>query len=629
MRPIEGPPAPGAVIVISGGETAETARGRATQAFPGTAPQVFAEAPLTIAFAPDPHRQLHVSDQTLCLLEGTLYEPTTAAELVRGYEREGDRLLPRVRGEYWALLWRRHERGGVIVCDQLGCRAPYWTRDGSRLVVASEIPELLATLSHQPDADPVELAHWLMITGPRAGRTLLAGVRSIKAGYLLRVGPRAATPDRYWSPTPEHPFDSAPRDQAHALGAALETAVRRRHIPPSTTGVLLSGGLDSSAVAALAASEQPVAAYSAVFPDHPGMDEAQLIDLTARSLGIESTRIVVRGGSTLTGAVNYIRSWQVPPTSPNLFFWAPLLERAATDGIDVMLDGEGGDELFGFSPFLLADRLCRGRLLSALRLARHWPGETRPPSRELVWYRLREAGIKPLLPPAAHRISRRRHGLDHYAPAWLPRALAVQWLASEDSSFSWKQISGPRWWAYVVYLVTQGAGPSAVYEQARRRCRAAGIEPRHPLVDIDVIDVALRLDPELAFGHRFNRPMLREAIAGRVPDDVRLRRGKSNFDALFHQLLAGPELPAVRQLLEPRAAKLGAYVDVGFLYRELLEGDPRSQPEGLMQWAIRVWRLATAELWLRVREDPWALERLDRNMDLRLAEPVFEVRRPG
>ena len=628
MSPIEGSRPPGAVLVISDGESAEAARKHATRAFSATSPDVFAEGPLTVALVPNAHRQLHLSDQTVCVLEGALYEPGSAAELVRAYERQGERILPGVRGEFWALLWSRDEQRGVVVCDQLGCRAPYWALDGSALVVASEVPDLLATLSRHPDADPVELAHWLMITGPRAGRTLLAGVQSVKAGHVLRVRPSAAASERYWGPAYTRPFGSSPDDQAHALLEALRTAVRRRTVGRGATAVLLSGGLDSSTVAALAASEEPVAAYSAVFPNHPGMDEAHLIDRTSRSLGMESTRIVVRTGSVLRGAIAYTRSWQVPPTSPNLFFWTPLLERAAADGIEVMLDGEGGDELFAFSPFLLADRLRQGRLIAALRMARCWPGEARPPSPELVWYRLREAGIKALLPPAAHRLSRRR-GLDRYAPAWLPRALAAQWLDSEDSAFAWKSIPGPRWWSYIVYLVTRGAGPSAVYEQARRRCQLAGIEPRHPLVDIDVIDVALRLDPELAFDRRFTRPMLREAIAGWVPEEVRLRRGKSNFDALFHQILAGPELSAVKQLLDPRAARLGAYVDVGSLYRELLDGDPRSHPEGLMHWAIRVWRLATAELWLRHREDSELLARLDSELDLPPSEPAFEIWRPG
>src|SRR5581483_3834725 len=142
------------------------------------------------------------------------------------------------------------------------------------------------------------------------------------------------------------------------------------------------------------------------------------------------------------------------------------------------------------------------------------------------------------------------------------------------------------------------------------------IEPRHPLVDVDVIDTALRIDPTLAFDPRFNRAMLREAIDDLVPDQVRLRRGKSNFDALFHQLLAGPELPAVRQLLDPTHAELRAYVDMAALYRELVETDPRTGPEGLMHWAIRVWRLVTAECWLRSWQGSQALERLESRLGL-------------
>jgi len=234
------------------------------------------------------------------------------------------------------------------------------------------------------------------------------------------------------------------------------------------------------------------------------------------------------------------------------------------------------------------------------------------------------AGLEALLPAAAHRLSRRRRGLDAYAPKWLARPLAQQWLDTEDSAFAWKELAGPRWWTYIVYLVTRGAGPSAVYEQARRRCHLVGIQPRHPLVDVDVIDVALQMNPELAFDRRFNRAMLREAITGLVPDEVRLRRTKSNFDALFHSLLAGPELGAVTQLLDPWQARLRAYVDMAALHDELMVGDPRSHPQGLSRWAIRVWRLVTAECWLRAREDPAALERLQEEMNLPISTPRFE-----
>jgi asparagine synthase (glutamine-hydrolysing) len=620
-------PRPGALILISDRERGREACERASRPFGPADPQVFQDGPLTVALEPDRHRDLHVSERIVCLLEGGLYDlpasVSPAQHLATAYQHQGDTLLSELRGEFWALLWDRAGMRGIVVSDQLGTHAPYWAREGATTIVASEVPELIAALSRQPDPDPVELAHWLMITGPRAGRTLLAGVQSVRAGHKLSLTASHAVAERYWGPEYREPFRASADDQAGRLRHAHGTAVSRR-CTGDTSGLLLSGGLDSSAVAGFAVESGPVSGYSAVFPDHPEMDESPLIDRITARLGIGSTRIVVRGGSTIAGALAYLRAWRVPPTSPNLFFWTPLLHRAADDGIEVMLDGEGGDELFGFSPYLVSDRLRRGRLLGALRLTRSWPAQARPPSRELLWIRLRDAGLAPMLPPSAHRLSRRLRGLDSYAPGWLPRPLARSWLDSEDSGFAFKQLPGPRWWAYVTYLVTRGAGPSAVYEQARRRCRLAGIEPRHPLVDVDVIDTALRMDPALAFDPRFNRAMLREAIDDLVPDQVRLRRGKSNFDALFHQLLAGPELPAVRQLLDPTHAELRAYVDMAGLYRELLEAAPPSRAGGLMDWAIRVWRLVTAECWLRSRQQGSpAFDRLESR--LRLPSPGFTI----
>ena len=108
----------------------------------------------------------------------------------------------------------------------------------------------------------------------------------------------------------------------------------RRRIADPGTGVLLSGGLDSSVVAALASHATgdrllrpqeggpggSVHAYSATFPRIPEIDEASWIDQTTKYLGIPSTRAQVHGGSALRGAMAYLSLWQVPPTSPNLFF---------------------------------------------------------------------------------------------------------------------------------------------------------------------------------------------------------------------------------------------------------------------------------------------------------------------
>jgi hypothetical protein len=118
------------------------------------------------------------------------------------------------------------------------------------------------------------------------------------------------------------------------------------------------------------------------------------------------------------------------------------------------------------------------------------------------------------------------------------------------------------------------------------------------------------LAPELAFDTRLTRPLLRDSVAGLLPDEVRLRPAKSNFDALFHAALAGSDLPPVRRVLGARDAELGAYVDLGTMHRMLLAADPPSDRRGRQLWATNVWRLVTAECWLRSQGDSTFPERL-------------------
>jgi len=205
------------------------------------------------------------------------------------------------------------------------------------------------------------------------------------------------------------------------------------------------------------------------------------------------------------------------------------------------------------------------------------------------------------MPAAAHRIARRGRRLEHYAPTWMAPATARLWLDTE-AGYAWKSLPGPRWWAYLVEAVVLGLGPALVYEQSRRRAAMVGLRARHPLVDVDVVELVLGLDPELAFDSRLSRPLLRDAVHGLLPEEVRLRQGKSNFDAVFHAALAGPDLPFLREILGARDAEIGAYIDLAEVRRDLLEPEP---PTGTWRrtWAVRLWRMVMAECWLRAQRE--------------------------
>ena len=116
-------------------------------------------------------------------------------------------------------------------------------------------------------------------------------------------------------------------------------------------------------------------ALAGVFPAHPETDERELIEATARytHLPVELITFDDRA-SIFAPALEHIDRWSLPPVTPNLFVWRPMMARARELGVDVMLDGEGGDQLFGFAPYLIADLLRTGRALVAWRLTRRIPG---------------------------------------------------------------------------------------------------------------------------------------------------------------------------------------------------------------------------------------------------------------
>jgi asparagine synthase (glutamine-hydrolysing) len=551
-----------------------------------------------------------------CLLDGEVH---TLAEIAgeagisashaegvlqAGWERLGaDRLLTLLRGAFALLLWEPDARTVLAVRDHVGERGLVWAATQGATLIAGEPVELLGALARTPAPDESALAHWLAVDGMPEDRTLFEGIRRLAPGHALEISRRGSRAYRYWQPPA--PL-GRPRvdagEAAERVRVALATAIRRR--ADERTGVLLSGGLDSSAVAGVAAGglagPAPRGAYSAVFPSHPQADEAALINLTAERLELALVTATVTGGSVVGGALEYLERWLLPPATPNLFFWLPLMRRAAEDGISTLLDGQGGDELFGLSPFLLADRLRRGDLLGAIRLVGRVPGGLlRPPPRDVARW-LYRYGLKGMLPPGLARLRRRLIGREHGGPSWLAPGPAGA-LRSAPAPGEWKQAGQPRWWSHLVSEIVDGPGPNLAFDDLRRRDALAAVSSTHPLADVDLVELVISLPPELAYNPHHSRPLLRAATQGLIPDRVRLRASKSSFDTPFHDALAGPDLPVIRRLLDDPNARLGAYVDLAEVRRALLDTVPTGGAR--QQWALYLWRLVGAELWLRTLAD--------------------------
>jgi asparagine synthase (glutamine-hydrolysing) len=159
-----------------------------------------------------------------------------------------------------------------------------------------------------------------------------------------------------------------------------------------------------------------------------------------------------------------------------------------------------------------------------------------------------------------------------------------------------------------VYALTTGMASLGLRDDLRRRAELAGLETRSPLLDLDLVELVLRLPPELSFDPHLTRPLLRDAVRGAVPDAVRLRPGKSYFDSLIQRALAVEDLGAASALLLDPRAEVRAWVDADRV-SGLLSAGPARDPLGPRHWARAVWRLLAAECWLRREADPGWPER--------------------
>ena len=546
----------------------------------------------------------------LCVLDGDITaapwhdaehragQPCSAHDVLAAWRHLGPELVAGMRGSFVLVLWESARRSGLIVRDPTGLRGLVRAQTQGALVFASEAKELLAALPQAPAPDPVALAFWLSDDNCWADRTFFEGVAPLRPGRLLELRNGEAIERTWWKLRYVAPqavtLEEAGRQVSDAITHSIVVRARRGE----NVGVLLSGGIDSASVAALAGVAPQLghglAAYSAVFPHQPRTDERQRISEVARTLAIPSLQMSVHGGSPAAGAMRFIARWGLPPPSVNCFFWPLLLERVRDDGVRLLLGGEGGDELFALSPPLLADHVRSGRPLAALGLARRVPGGDRQSTATLTRFLVNEAATA-TLPASWLRRLRRPSRAWTPQPPWLAPQLAKLHRAAQNP-LAWREVDGPRWWAHSAHTLTTGREVMGISDGIRRLYEGGGLRVHHPLLDPDVVEVVLRLPPELAFDARFDRALLRAAVSERIPESIRTSVVKSDFSPVLVAGITDSDLRLARELLLAPGAHIRELIDTRANVEHLIDGASDRHRDAPGRWAIDVWRLLCARM---------------------------------
>jgi asparagine synthase (glutamine-hydrolysing) len=520
--------------------------------------------------------------------------------ILHSYEQYGADCVSRFRGMFAFAIWDTAARTLFCARDRLGIKPLYYYWDGKLFAFASEIKALLAHPAISASFDEALLPEYLAFGYTSGDRTLFAGIRKLMPGHVLTLALDAEAPRleirRYWdipAPEPEPGRDDA--SWIRECRERLEETVRMRLMSDVPLGMFLSGGLDSSAIAALIKrmTTGPVETFSV------GYREAQFSELSyarqvAESIGTDHHEIVV-GMDDFFGALPRL-IWHEDepitwPSSVSLYFVSKL----ASERVKVVLTGEGSDELFGgygrYRFYLLNQRWARiyGVLPAGLRRRiREGVAATRllaaGPRRKLQHTFVgRDASVEALYLDNFYSAFSGGEQRSLFPPlaGGAPYAGFLEfWNTGRPYSTLQRMLYADQKTYLVELLMKQD-----------QMSMASSIESRVPFLDHTFVEFAARVPDRLKVRGGEGKYIVKRAVEDLLPREIIYRR-KMGFPTPLRQWLREPAAEKLLATLRDPNGLLGPYVD-----RAALDALLARQSSGAEDVTDRIWRLLNLQIW--------------------------------
>ncbi|MGA7909686.1 MAG: asparagine synthase (glutamine-hydrolyzing) [Candidatus Sulfotelmatobacter sp.] len=546
------------------------------------------------------HRQLREGLEA----RGHRYRTHSDTEtIVHLYEEYGRDCVNHLRGMFAFVIWDRPRRRLFAARDRLGIKPLYYRWDGDTFLFGSEIKAILAHPAVSAALNPGSLSEYLAfgyVTGPE---TMFAGVRKLMPGHFVELDEAGTvTLQSYWDLTVQS--DAAPNPREYYVKTyreLLEDAVSSHLMSDVPVGVFLSGGLDSSVVAALTSKIRGDRIQTfAVGYSEQEYSELGFARQVADHIRSEHYEVRLSREEFLEALPNLIWHEDEPvvwPSSVSLYFVAQL----ARERVKVVLTGEGSDEtLAGYSRYAWT-------LLNA-RMDRVYRGLTSAGLRRFVRNGISAA---PLGAPLHRKLEHTfliRDGeswpsfyFDNFYSAF-SRAeqqglLTQQALASAGEPYTgsmtaWENSSGDLLHR-LLYADIKGYLVELLMKQDQMSM-AASIESRVPFLDHILVEFAARIPAAYQIRGMAGKFILKDAVTDLLPAAI-VNRKKMGFPTPWAYWLSGPQLDEIdRLLLEPRSTERGLFKP-GAVRRLFAEHRAKQRDHG-----NRIWRLLNLELWLRV-----------------------------
>jgi asparagine synthase (glutamine-hydrolysing) len=536
--------------------------------------------------------------------------------IVHAYEQWGDGCVERLRGMFAFALWDAHRRRLLLARDRLGVKPLYWSRVGDRLLFGSEIKSLLASGLIVPRARESALPELLGTRYLSGEETRFDGIHRLMPGHTLVFENGEVRVRQYWEiPVGRAAEDlTAQRDAdlVDRFRALLEESVRIRLMADVPLGMFLSGGLDSSAIAALMAGmiDRPLQTFSVAFKDR-AFSELDYARQVSTAITADAHEIVIDDNDFFGALPRLLWHEDEPiahPSSVPLYFVSALASRH----VKVVLTGEGSDELlagYGKYPRALVNWRAAKAYAMVPEAMRSWVAQSVVPSMpgRLARYAKRSFLAMPRTAEAMFfdnfasiGVARQRTLLaSRYAALATPeQAYGASRAFFDKPSANSTVLDRLLYTDLKTYLVE-------LLMKQDQMSMAASIESRVPFLDHRLVEFVATLPPRMKLRGFTTKWILRDAVKRVLPAEILTRR-KMGFPVPFGLWMRGRWQSVARDVLLDRRTRERGIVDPAAIDRLIAD-----HASGAQEGGDAIWSLMNLELWYRTFIDGLGTQTLD------------------